>query len=292
MKHCLPLLLALLVTGCKCGSSDATPAGSSVRAPQESPKPRARPRVVRACTTLGVKGEARFAGKTVENGMRVDGSDFIELSDGARVTLKFDLTGREVTLIGPAVARGCNHGDSVVALSQGVVETARGAGTRPGVEGSIATTGAALTYGDASIRVRATGRETTIEVLQGEATLLGADENSEGTKLLPSTPATRVDASASAEAQHESCSKYAQRAAELARTVLRARAGMGSGAPSAHASTFATRAAEHVRVRRFARMHCAMAMATAGTVPAAERSAAAAKIVATDDVWRRVKPLR
>jgi hypothetical protein len=234
--------------------------------------------------------------------MRIDGSDFIEVDPKGQVTLKYDQTGREHTLIGPALARGCQAGDSVLALSRGSVETARGAGMRPGIEAGIATSAGALTYGDARILVRATGRNTTIQVLQGEAKLLATDDAAPARaerRLASSTAKEALAVSGSAESLSKACALHAKAAGDLAQAILGRKpasprdAGPGVSLPSASADSLGSLAAQHVRARRLARMRCAMAMAALGNMPnAADRELAAKKLAEYDALWRHLKQLR
>src|SRR5258706_2253235 len=125
-------------------SSSARPAPSPAASTAPAPWPRDP-----VCRALRVEGEVLQGDQPLASGGEVDGSEWVTLSKGARLTLKHSSTGRELAVAGPARLRACRRGREQLLLAQGRLEVGSGMGVRPGAEVVVATPVAAVRYADA-----------------------------------------------------------------------------------------------------------------------------------------------
>jgi hypothetical protein len=263
----LGYLLALATLGTAC-SKDANeprpapsssaksvaqvPAVSSTNAPGTAPAP--------ACRALRVSGEAKLGdgGARLESGSLLDGSEWVALAHGAKLTLKHTASGRELAIAGPARFRACNRGREQVLLARGSVTAVAGPGARPGAEVLIATPVAAVHYGDAELtllldnqRLRLAVRAGSVEVepqpLPKKPVKSPLRANGELTLSLGKPNATAL----------MSACKLAAEAAEAAGRRV---------ADGSASEPLGERAQAHVRARKAARASCSVASAATGLV--------------------------
>src|SRR5688572_25151432 len=110
----LGTLLALLaLSGCGKDEKSGAAAGSA-SASAASAAPRAAapvsaatsaslaPATTPACRALRVSGDARLGSAALTSGSIVDGSEWVDLTDSGKLTLKHTATGRELSIAGPA----------------------------------------------------------------------------------------------------------------------------------------------------------------------------------------------
>jgi hypothetical protein len=266
---------------------DAAP--SSAR-PVASARPPASGRVVplaTGCRAIAVTGKAEVSGKAVTQGAPIDGSQFIDFSEGSKLTAKHARSGRELTLEGPGRAIVCRGGDEQVLLASGKLKSAVGTGARPGAEVLVATPFGIVRYGEAALEVRALPKKVEVAVTNGEtwvepaagATRKGADHlaGPKGKASLHAGP------NSTAEKLVLACAEAARLSAESARAVL----APTPGGPDA--GTLGERAAVQLRARRTARAACAVAGSAVGLLDdPAERERLRVQVDSSDRLWQAV----
>lgn len=210
------------------------------------------------CRAMQVSGKAGFRhGLRIQKGAVLDGKRWLELEGDATISVRHATSTREFTLSGPGLVLPCLGGEEDVVLASGRVETAQGAGVRPGAEVRVATPFATLTYGDATldIKVSSTKLDVTISGGEAQATLtpgLGKPPkllNAKNKKL--SVPG-KLDAER-VKARVERCEEKAKEAEDQARRVI-------TPGPS-DGGSLGERAAAHVVLRGAARLECLSARA-------------------------------
>jgi hypothetical protein len=285
-------LLALAVLGAACGKGVSEPkpapsASASSAAPPSSAASAAAPSTAppaptAACRALRVTGEAKLGdgGGALESGSLLDGSQWVTLGEGARVTLKHTASGRELALAGPARFRACSRGREQLLLARGSVTAVAGPGARPGAEVLIATPVAAVHYGDAELsllldakRLRVAVRAGSVEVeplpIPKKPIKSPLRANDELTLSLGKPDVTEL---------MSACKAAAEAADAAARRVAD-----GSSQP------LGERAQAHVRARKAARASCTVAAAATGLVADPTESAGLwAEAVRWEAVWESI----
>jgi hypothetical protein len=288
----LGYVLALAVLGAACRNDDSAAkavarASASVAAGAAVPSARASsaqpPALAPACRALRVSGEAKLveSDERVEAGAIVDGSDWISLATGAKVTLKHTASGRELSLTGPAKFRACGQGREQVLLARGSLVAAAGMGSRPGAEVFVATPVAAVHYGDAELSLVLDDKQLSVSVRAGSVEIepLPAPKKPVKSPLLAKDRLTLALGKPDAAKLVLACRAAAEQAEASARRVADASATEPLG----------QRAKAHVQARKAARASCTVAAAATGLV--ADPSASAglwAEAARWEGLWQSI----
>lgn len=263
-----PVLVLALLTGVSSCNGDKKPvpatsaSAPSTSAPVTSVAPsasgRSPPMVV--CRAMQVSGKVGFRhGLRIQKGAVLDGKRWLQLEEGATVSVRHATSTREFTLIGPGFVLPCLGGDEDVLLASGGVETIQGAGVRPGAEVRIATPFATLTYGDAAIAIKVSASKLEATITGGEAAVTVMPSNGKEPKPLNArTKKFSVTGKLGAEwvkARVQSCEAAAAKAEAQARLVI------AKPAADSDAGSLGERASVHVRLRGAARLECLSARA-------------------------------
>jgi hypothetical protein len=188
--------------------------------------------------------------------MTIDGSEWVSLAKGASLTLKHARSGREVSLMGPALFRACRRGREQVLLASGKLAAGSGMGSRPGAEVLIATPVGAVRYGDADFTLTLDDKKLSVEVRAGQV-----DVDSATSKQLKS-PLHAKDKLVVPLGKPDVVSLMARckAAAEQAETSARRVGDRSAPEP------LGERAKAHVEARKAARVACTIAAAATGLV--------------------------
>jgi len=253
-------------------------------APQVSAAP-APPRRDPTCRALRVEGDAKVGDAVLAPGAELDGSEWVRLGGGARLTLKHASSGREIALAGPAVFRACRRGREQVLLAEGKVTVGSGMGARPGAEVLIATPVATVRYGDAEFSLALDQKRLSVEVRTGQV------------EVDPATPASKAPKSPmhakdklviplrkpDVVALMARCKEAAEAAESSARRV----------GDRSLPEPLGERAQAHVRARKTARTACTIAAAATGLVADPEAAAGLwAEAVRWEGLWESIPHLR
>jgi len=235
-----------------------------------------------------VKGTATLSGAPLRNKAVLSGRQWIDVTRGSEVTVKHSDSGRELTLLGPARAMMCPHGEEQVVLSSGKLRTTMGAGARPGAEVMVATPAGTIRYGDALLEARVSALRVNVWVRAGDAWLEPiANATRTGTEHLvgPQGKASlAISKTVTAEELVTTCAKAAAVAAEMARAVV--------SNPAQAKTSLGQRAAEHLRARRAARAACASSAARVGQLDdLAERQRLQGLMESSERLWQVVPPV-
>jgi len=295
-----PLGLALLLLACSKSRVDTSAGGRVERAPTAAvsvaPGPASAVASVAPtprepiCRALRVEGDAKLGEAALASGAELDGSEWVRLAKGARVTLKHAGSGRELSLAGPALFRACRRGREQVLLAQGQVTVGSGMGARPGAEVLVATPVAGVRYADAEFSLRLDDKRLTLEVRAGQVQLDTAPSGGAAPAKAPKSalhakdklviPLGKPDAAA--------LMSRCQVAAEAAEASARKVGDKSSPEP------LGERAKTHVLARKTARSTCTMAAAATGLV--ADPAAAAglwADALRWEGLWESIpRPAR
>ncbi len=220
----------------------------------------------RGCRAISLSGDVhRLDGAALRASELFDGKSWLELRAGASVTFKHASSTREWTLLGPGRMRPCRAGGEQVAVASGRLRTTAGAGARPGAEVLVFTPHGALRYGDAALTLSVDKRKLTVVPQSGDVWLVPLDPQAPApTVALAAGKPKVVDGKLTALQLEQRCDSLSQRAAEL-----------GSGftaaiSPSARAD-LSTRAVEHLKARRAARVVCGVGESLAASLEGSER---------------------
>jgi len=290
MKHAA--LLGVLLLACSKGPTPApTPASSTSSgvssavsasaAASAEPAPLPPPSPEAACRALRVEGDAKLGAAPLASGALLDGSEWVTLAQGASVTLKHVTSGREISLIGPALFRACQRGREQVLLARGNVQGGGGMGVRPGAEVLLATPIALVHYADADFSLALDDKRLSVQVRAGQVELDGTAKPVKSPlhgKDKLTLPLGRPDAVR----LMASCQEAAQGAQASAARV----AAPGSTEP------LGKRAQAHVQARELARTRCAIAAASIGLVADPGLSAGLwAEAARAEDLWTAIPHL-
>lgn len=230
------------------------------------------------CRALRVEGTVEQGGVPVAPAAPLSGPEWLNLSDGARVTVKYQPSGREITLVGPARARPCPSGEELLVLAEGTVRSAGKAGATPGAEFTIASPAALIVFPDAELELKARGWRGELRVLAGQVSVQGAAGGSIR-HVQPSGSALKLrETSQKPEEYVVHCEQAANESAALAGALL-------ANKPDA---TFGDKARRHYSLRRAARLSCARAVAVLGATPELARDTLAKRLHSADQSWRSV----
>lgn len=260
----LLLGLTLSALGAACGKAgnkgERALASASARASVSGPLPAAPSASVVAptCRALRVTGEAKLGEAPLATGAALDGSDWVSLAPGAKLTLKHTQSGRELSVAGPALLRACRRGREQLLLARGSVVATAGIGSRPGAEVLIATPLAAVRYADAEFRLDLDEKRLSIEVRVGSVDV----EAFPPPKKSPKSPLKARDKLSLPVDEPDparliaDCKVAAERAEASAQRV----------ADNAAPEPLGERAQVHVKARKLARASCTVAAAATGLV--------------------------
>lgn len=202
------------------------------------------------CRISKIRGQASSdTGASLSRGAVLSTERWLSLKEEARVTVKFQRGGREVTLAGFGKFLPCAGGEETVLLGAGRVQVHAGSGGRAGAEALVATAFGSLKYGDAQMEITVDAEGLTVSVESGSGVWLEGEvvHLQSGAKLRreASRRASLADAL-------DRCKVVSQQAHAAAVAVLsQGREGLG------------VRAKKHVDLRRRARIACGEAGAVA-----------------------------
>jgi hypothetical protein len=262
---CGAALAALVACGKGTGAaptpSASTPLASVAVTTSVVPSPSAPS--VATCRALRVVGDAKVGETPLASGAEVDGTEWLELGEGASLTLKHTSSGRELSVSGPALLRACRRGREQVLLARGTIRGGAGMGSRPGAEVLIATPVAAVRYGEADFTLVLSEKRLVAEVRAGQLELDSAStpplKSPLRAKEKLSVPLGKPDAAA----LMARCQAAAEGAVAAARKLGEASASEPLG----------QRASAHVNARRGARSACTIAASAIGLVADPTQSA-------------------
>jgi hypothetical protein len=220
----------------------------------------------------------RGGGSPVLPAQTLDGSEWLELQDGAKLSLRHVASAREWTLFGPAKVRPCLDGEEQIALATGRIKSTVGGGARPGAEVFVFTPLGTVRYGDATLSVTAEAARVAVALEAGDAWLEPIGKSSstrpEPQKLARSEVVSLKPNRALLE---QRCAEDAQAAAEVARAMLSAPHGKVD---------LSKKAVSHLKARRRARLSCGEALAYAGRLDGEERGRLLDRLSELDQIWR------
>lgn len=255
-------------------SASATPVAiSASAAPSASPPPfrESLPQATKpSCRVVLAKGEVQMGGSPLKSGELVDGAAWIELPTQASLSLRHTSSTREFRFVGPARVLPCVQGGEDVLLAEGTLETAAGAGARPGGEVTVYTPFGTISYGDAQIQIHSSKTKVDLTIAKGEAWLRPAKgTNRKGPeKLDAKAPKASMGPRSATETLVKACEDAATEAvAQLQRLQT----------PPPDAGPLGDRAAAHLDARRAARATCGVAQVAVSTA-GPERSALEARV--------------
>lgn len=233
------------------------------------------------CRALTVTGRIQNdRGDAVAARAELDGKSWLELADGASMSVKHAKTAREVRLNGPGRFLPCYEGSEVFLVHNGRIETTFGLGARPGAEVLIATPFGIVSYGDATLRAVVGESALEVEVRQGEAWLEGTSRDEAPEKITKGNRGARAAEEANVKTLLTRCEKAAQESEARARAVLDRKADK---------KTLGARAAAHLRARQSARKACGIAAAAVGQkAPLPNAGDLHRRLRSADALWRRV----
>jgi hypothetical protein len=263
-------LLLLLCAACgRKNSGDTGPSASAasgavpssvVAAPSQPASELPARAPVPGCRAIRLSGVATVGQRSLATGDVLDGESWVTLEKGGNMALKHSVTGRELSISGPALFRACRRGREQLLLVRGSVSAASGMGSRPGAEVLIATPIGGIHYGDAEYKLDLDDKRLTLIVRAGqvEIDLEPAPQPGKASKKTLSgkdklsLPLGKPDP----KALLASC----QAAAEAAQASARRVADRNLPEP------LGQRAQAHVKARKAARFACAVAAAATGLV--------------------------
>jgi hypothetical protein len=238
---------------------------------------------------LASSGEARrTGGLPVLSGQTLEGGEWLELADAAKVSLRHIASAREWTLLGPAKVRPCLEGEEQLAVASGRVKSSIGAGARPGAEVFVFTPFGTVRYGDATLTITVEAARLSLGLDAGDAWLEPTDKSPPSgnakhadaprpeTKKMGRTEV--VTAKPNRALLEQRCAEDAQAAAEAAR-------GMTLSAPNGKVD-LSKKAVSHLKARRRARLSCGEALAYAGRLDGEERGRLLDRLSELDRIWR------
>jgi hypothetical protein len=229
-----------------------------------------------------VSGEV---GDALKPGTLLKDANWVELRRGARFTIRHAGSARELSFEGPGRAVVCRNGEEQVLLAEGRVSTSAGPGARPGAEVLIATPWGLVRYGDATLEVRTSGRQTEVSSRAGEAWLEpAAGATLRGPlKLVPGKKATfNGPPAVTPVSLVAACAQAASAAKDSAQALLEPGA-----STAADAGSLGARAAAQVRDRRKARYACAIAAASIGQLKdPADRDRLGTELERSERLWK------
>lgn len=196
----------------------------------------------------------------------LDGTRFVTLAAGQRLSLRHERTQRELTLLGPGRFLPCVDGGEQVLVVEGGVKSTAGVGAHAGGEVVLATPFGLLRYADAGVDVKVAPSRLSLEVQAGEATF-DAPPNRGASEPKPKRlrgPKAVFEATKAADAETavEHCRSARASSGALARPPRLA------GSARAELGTWAVASFE---ARRRARLACSLARVVIASRPEAER---------------------
>jgi hypothetical protein len=177
-RRCFSLALVALVgaPACKCSepqSSRSTPSASAPNASAKNaasavasaeiakPPPKAPCRITTGRATLEPN-------EAVGARTGLDGTRFVVLAEGERISLRHERTQRELALRGPGRFLPCPGGEEQVLVVSGGVKSTAGVGVHAGGEVVLATPFGVVRYVDAAVDVTVKASQLSVDVLTGE----------------------------------------------------------------------------------------------------------------------------
>jgi hypothetical protein len=287
-RWCVVALLALLTApACRCSQPDASEAMPSASAPKASlgsahstaPSANAaKPPLKAPCRVTTGTGTLEGPNEAVGPRTGLDGTRFVVLAAGERISLRHERTERELALLGPGRFLPCHGGDEQVLVVSGGVKSNAGVGVHAGGEVVIATPFGVVRYVDAAVDMTVEASQLSVHVLAGEVSfddppdkagerrstsVLGAARGTRPTKLDLPPPDTLVSPKAAdpkMAVEHCRSTRASSRAFEKPpRPAGSARAALGTWAVASF------------EARRAARLACALARVVIESRPEPER---------------------
>ncbi len=221
-----------------------------------------------------------YGGKALTSSAPLDGRTWLELDEGATVAIRHAVTGRDLSLSGPASVLPCVAGEEEVLLARGTLRASHGLGARPGAEVLLATPLGNVRYADAALDLRLSDKKLEVEVRTGSARLdpAGASRLTGKRELGPRSKAS-VSGRADPALLVKECEAKAKLAGERARAVL---------TRNAEGPSLGERAAAHVEARRQARGACMTAAAATALAEEADRAPLRARVAAAERLWKAI----
>lgn len=274
----LAVATVALVAGCK-RNENSLPAGATAPsgppapswAPTKTAEPPGEPSAAlepqllapaKTCRALEVKGRATDgAGHAVETSAPLDQGNWLDLDDGAKLTVENVGTSRELAFRGKGRVRPCVGGEERFYVARGEVHTTAGAGARPGAEVLVATPFGVIYYGDARLDIAVEPHSLSVHAELGDAWLESVSPDGSGIveeKIPAGTRLERKRLTLDVKGLLHTCEVTAEVAEQRAQAVLRP-------GTADRAAPLGSRAAEHVRARRAARFACAIVQAALGS---------------------------
>jgi hypothetical protein len=175
--HCF-LILALIALvpapACRCSephASRGTPSASAPKVNVKSAAPSAQapaPPPKLPCRVVTGSGTLEAPNEVIGPRRGLDGTRFVALAEGERLTLRHERTQRELALLGPGRFLPCQRGDELLLVVRGGVKSNSGVGVHAGGEVVIATPFGLVRYADAAVEVKVKESVVSIGVDAGE----------------------------------------------------------------------------------------------------------------------------
>ena len=289
------------------------------------------PATVRGCRVIALRGDARVtlaeppvdAGRDVQPKSRslspgelLPDGVVIELGSGSALTVAATMSGREITLVGPATAEACPSGDEAVRLTSGKVTSFPGAGIRPGAEVWVATPLGVVRFNDAEVEVDVAAPDAerlNVALVKGRASFFPAAGVVAKSAPSPAGDGGRVDPAEKGDAGPEDvagmvaiapgavleASRPPSAPSRWVQTLVAACARQGSAAEEAARRLAAAGSAKnrealgdlafaHVRARKSARAACEAARAAGALSPRLLDPGMRSELARAERKWRAV----
>lgn len=298
------LLLPAILAGCEDGPKRAFDAGAgrgevpsatsalvdpAAAVPSHPVFEPTKPRVKLPCRAIGVGGTVRIfpsldASGAVDAGAPLALMDtlpmgsFVELGEGAKVTVKSPLTSRETAFKGPGRGMFCVDNEEKTWLLEGTFESSMGAGEAPGSEEWIFSPLGVLRYGSSNLSMQATRRRLEVHVIAGTASLFTPEDAwrraDAGFSVVLAPKDEKTDDRRAADAT-AACTTQAALTHKIALSVANPDSGLAA-------------ANSHVLARRDARALCGMAALLVAGLPASKRADLVEKVTKASEDWQKI----
>ncbi len=298
------LFLPAILAGCEDGPKKAfdagagrgeAPSATAVVEPPASAPPHpvfdaTKPRVKLPCRAIGVGGAVRIfpsldamggvdAGAPLALMDTLPVGSFVELGDGAKVTVKSPLTARETAFKGPGRGMFCVDNEEKSWLLEGTFESSMGAGEAPGSEEWIFSPLGVVRYGSSNLSMQATRHRLEVHVIAGTASIFTPEDSwrraDAGFSLVLAPKDEKSDDRRATDVT-AACVTQAALTHKIALSVANPDSGLAA-------------ANSHVNARREARALCGMAaLLVAGLPASAKRSDLVEKVTKANEDWQKI----
>ncbi|MEO6574925.1 MAG: hypothetical protein ABIP89_13860, partial [Polyangiaceae bacterium] len=308
------VIVAPFIAGCEDGPKKAFDAGAARDVPSATTVAAVpshplfdatKPRVKLPCRAIGVEGTVRIfpslgasdAGTPLALMDTLPLGSFVDLADGAKVTVKSPVTSRETAFKGPGRGMFCIDNEEKTWLIEGTFESSMGAGESPGSEEWVFSPYAVVRYASSNLSMKATRRRLEVNVTTGTASVFegpfatpSADAGAPPLGARPGETWLRADAGFSAVVVPKDEKPDDRRAADMtAACATQATLTHKIALALADPKLALAAANAHVYARRDARALCGMATLWVTTLPASpKRADLVEKVTKANEDWQKI----